>query len=294
MQSSQSTQGVPPSKGFRRHIDACHRVALPGGRLEFRIGPDRHAAEHVGWVARSIAQAMAGFPAIEADADSVTLTDPASLPAINRALAERGLLRWRGEAFDVRALPDGPVLARLDRGALPLFGVAAEGVHVNGLVGDMRQPEALRLWVGRRAANKTLDPGKLDHIVAGGIPAGLGPQETLIKEAAEEAAIPADLATQARKVAVLSYTMDRPEGLRRDRLHCFDLILPEDFMPHPTDGEVSGFELWPLARVLEAVRDSDAFKFNVNLVLIDLFLRLRLIAEPEGAELHAAQHAGTA
>ena len=88
--------------------------------------------------------------------------------------------------------------------------------------------------------------------------------------------------------------MDRPEGLRRDRLHCFDLILPEDFMPHPTDGEVSGFELWPLARVLEAVRDSDAFKFNVNLVLIDLFLRLRLIAEPEGAELHAALHAGTA
>jgi hypothetical protein len=85
---------------------------------------------------------------------------------------------------------------------------------------------------------------------------------------------------------VLSYAMERPEGLRRDRLHCFDLMLPPDFTPHPVDGEVSGFELWPLPRVLEAVRDTDAFKFNVNLVLIDLFLRLGLIAD--GVTLRAA------
>ena len=32
-----------------------------------------------------------------------------------------------------------------------------------------------------------------------------------------------------------------------------------------------------MARVFEAVRDTDQFKFNVNLVLIDLFLRLGLI-----------------
>ena len=34
----------------------------------------------------------------------------------------------------MRAEAGGPVLATLDRGALPVFGVLAAGVHVNGLV----------------------------------------------------------------------------------------------------------------------------------------------------------------
>lgn len=290
-------QGSQSGPGFLRHIAACNGATLPGGRVAFRIGPNRREAEQVGWVAPRLATALAGFAGIELDdapapENGVTLTDPAALLAINRELADRGWLRWRGEAFDVRARPDGKVLARIDRGAVPVFGVVAEGVHVNGLVGDPGTIEGMRLWVARRAANKALDPGKLDHIVAGGVPAGLGVGETLIKEAAEEAAIPAGLAARARKVAILSYAMDRTEGLRRDRLHCFDLFLPEDFTPRPVDGEVSGFELWQLARVLEAVRDTDAFKFNVNLVLIDLFLRLGIIAGEEGSELRAALQAG--
>ena len=288
MQFSQSERVSESEQGFARHITACNSARLPGRRVPFRIG--KHG--QVGWLLAELAQALAAFPQIETDGDGVTLTDPASLPAIGRALAEQGWLRWRGEAFDVRACPNGPVLARIDRGALPVFGVAAQGVHVNGMVGDPAKPEQMRLWVARRAADKALDPGKLDHIVAGGIPAGLGPMETLIKEAAEEAAIPAELAAQAREVALLSYAMERPEGLRRDRLHCFDLLLPAGFTPHAVDGEVAGFELWPLPRVLEAVRDTDAFKFNVNLVLIDLFLRLGLIAGEPATALRAALAAG--
>jgi 8-oxo-dGTP pyrophosphatase MutT (NUDIX family) len=274
-------QSSQPEQGFLRHITACNNAQLPGRRLAFRIGPDQ-----AGWVLPEIAQALAGFAEIEAAADGVTLTRPEALLTVNRELADRGLMRWRREAFDVRARPDGPVLAQVDRGALPVLGIAAVGVHVNGLVGDPAKPDELQLWVARRAADKALDPGKLDHVVAGGVPAGLATMETLVKEAAEEAAIPAGMAASAREVAVLSYAMERPEGLRRDRLHCFDLMLPPDFTPHPVDGEVSGFELWPLPRVLEAVRDTDAFKFNVNLVLIDLFLRLGLIAG--GVTLRAA------
>jgi 8-oxo-dGTP pyrophosphatase MutT (NUDIX family) len=278
-------QTSQPEQGFLRHVTACNNAELPGRRLAFRIGSDQ-----AGWVLPDIARALAGFTEIETAADGVTLTRPEALLVINRELADRGLVRWRREAFDVRARPDGPVLAQVDRGALPVFGIAAVGVHLNGLVGDIARPEELQLWVARRAADKALDPGKLDHVVAGGVPAGLGTMETLVKEAAEEAAIPAELAAQAREVAVLSYAMERPEGLRRDRLHCFDLMLPDGFTPHPVDGEVSGFELWPLPRVLEAVRDTDGFKFNVNLVLIDLFLRLGLIADGGvlRAELDAA------
>ncbi len=43
------------------------------------------------------------------------------------------------------------------------------------------------------------------------------------------------------------------------------------------------FELWPLAQVLDEVRRTDAFKFNVNLVLIDLFLRRGLVDAAEGS-----------
>ena len=242
----------------------------------------------MGWVAPSLAAALRAMAEITEDANGLNLADPTHLPRINRALADQKFCRWRGEAFDVRATPDGPVLAQLDRGALPAFGVAAVGVHLNGLV---RRADGLHLWVAKRAATKTQDPGKLDHLVAGGVPAGLTPAQTLIKEAAEEAAIPAALAASARHVGLVAYTMERPEGLRRDRLHCYDLDLPEDFVPVAADGEVESFALWPIDRVQEAVRNGEKFKFNVPLVLIDLFLRHGLIANPEAAELrHALDH----
>ena len=264
---------------FQRHIDACNNAVLPGERLPFRLG-----GAQVGWVRPHFAQALAAFAGISADTAGVTLADPAELPRIARALSDAGTFRWRGEAFDVRATPDGPALARIDRGALPIFGIMATGVHVNGLV---ETPDGLRLWVAYRSPTKPLDPGKLDHIVAGGVPAGLTPAETLIKEAAEEAAIPATLAACAVAVARIGYAMERDEGLRRDRLHCFDLMLPADFVPHPADGEVARFERWPLEQAMAAVRDGNAFKFNVNLVLIDLFLRRNLIEARQAAALSA-------
>ena len=75
-------------------------------------------------------------------------------------------------------------------------------------------------------------------MVAGGIPAGLTPRETVVKEAAEEAAVPAALAATAVEAGLVSYAMERPEGLRRDRLNCYDLFLPDEFTPRAADGEV--------------------------------------------------------
>lgn len=260
--------------GFLRHLRACNNTELPGGRLVFRL-----AGAPVGFVEPAAAGPLAALGA-RRDGNEVVLDDPAALPALARRLADAGAFRWRGEAFDVRARPDGPALARADRGALPFLGIKAVGAHLNGLV---RRADGLHLWVARRAADKALDPGKLDHVAAGGVPAGLTPARTLAKEAEEEASIPPALSRGAHEGTVIAYAMRRPEGLRRDRIHCFDLDLPEDFVPVAADGEVAGFELWPIGRVAEAVRDTDDFKFNVNLVLIDLFLRERLI-DPDGAE----------
>ncbi|MBL6456270.1 DUF4743 domain-containing protein [Belnapia sp. T6] len=281
---------------FMRHIEACNDLPSPAGFIPFRIG-----TQQVGWLGPSLARALTFFPRdFHFDRDGVALAGrlrgPASrteaLAVVCRSLAGRGFFTLRDELFDIRAEPDGPVLGQIDRGAIPAFGVRAEGIHLNGLV---RRADGLQVWVGVRSRRKPVAPGQLDHIVAGGMPAGLGPMECLVKEAAEEASIPPELAGRARKVAQLSYVMRfGEEGMRRDTVHAFDLDLPEDFTPIPADGEVERFELWPAQRLLEAVRDTEEVKFNVNLVLIDLFLREGLIdpASPEGRALRHGLEAG--
>ncbi|HET6607934.1 MAG TPA: DUF4743 domain-containing protein [Rhodopila sp.] len=277
--------GSSVGHGFLRHLWACNNAVLPGERLAFLIGASR-----VGWVLPAVAEAIAGQPAVETQPDAVVLHDPAALQTLVRTLADRRLCRLRGEMFDVRADPAGPVLGQIDRGALPKFGIQAVGVHVNGLVDT---PQGLHLWIARRAHDRLLDPGKLDHIVAGGVPAGLDPWETLIKEAGEEAAIPPELASRAKPVGRIDYAMVRSEGLRRDALYCYDLKLPADFRPAPVDGEVEAFELWPIVQAADAVSRTDDFKFNVNLVLIDLFIRLGLIEGAEADRLRAGLQTGT-
>jgi 8-oxo-dGTP pyrophosphatase MutT (NUDIX family) len=263
---------------FIRHIHSSRTARLPGDRLPFRIG-----AHAVGWLKPDFAEACAETAFLARDSDG-GLTLPAArkseLPALAEALGQAGWFRLRGELFDVREDEDSSAITTIDRGAVPSFGIISQGVHCNGLV---EKADGLHVWVARRAADKLLDPGKLDHIVAGGISAGMGPEETLIKEAEEEAGLPAALAAQAKQVGRIRYDMERAEGLRRDLLYCYDLLLPEDFTPRPSDGEVEAFELWPIARAIDAVRDGDSFKFNVNLVLIDLFLRRNLIVSAEAA-----------
>jgi len=141
---------------------------------------------------------------------------------------------------------------------------------VNGFV---RRPDGLHLWCGWRSRAKPVAPGQMDNVVAGGIPAGLSPAQCLVKEAAEEASLPAELAAKAVAVGRVSYVMANEEGLRRDVLHCYDLELPDCVTPRPNDDEVERFELRPAAAVLEAVLAGTGVKFNVNLVLIDFFLR---------------------
>jgi len=257
---------------FLSKIEACHTATLPGGRQKFYIG-----GVNAGYVWPEFGEVLRGV------SDQITVTDRVTLAAVAAGqlndIAKAAGTRIRNEDFDVREHVDGPVLAVLDRGALPVFGVIGVGVHLNGYV---RRPDGVHLWVAKRAANKKLDPGKLDNLVAGGVPAGLSPFGTLLKEAAEEAALPAALARQAVPAGRFAYNMERPEGLRRDVIFAYDLELPEDFVPRPADGEVESFSLWPAGRVLEAVREEQNFKFNVNLVVIDFLLRFGLVTDPAG------------
>ncbi|MBU8541025.1 NUDIX hydrolase [Falsiroseomonas tokyonensis] len=276
----------PALARFERHIQACNNIASPAHLLRFRIGEAQ-----VGWVGGDLARALAFYPRdFHFDHQGVALAGRLRAPGarshalaeVAKGLAGRGHLALRGELFDIRATPEGPVLAQLDRGAMPAFGAISQGVHVNGFV---RRAEGLHLWVGFRSRHKSVAPGQIDNVVAGGIPAGLSAAETLVKEAAEEASIPPEVAARAQPVGRVSYVMATPEGLRRDVLHCHDLELPDGLVPRPHDEEVERFELWPAQRLLAEVRDRDQVKFNVNLVLIDFFLRHGLIdAAAPGAE----------
>lgn len=253
---------------FLRHLKQCNTAIVPGARFAFTLG-----GAPAGWIDPNIADRLEQ-EGLGTRTTGFSLADPTKLEALGETLAQEGYYRSHHELFDVMADLGQPVVARIDRGALPLFGLVAIGVHMNGLV---RKADGLYLWTGRRARNKRLDPGKLDHLVAGGVPAGHTPREALVKEAAEEASITTTLANTALDVGRLVYALNRPEGLRRDILYCYDLILPETFEPVAADGEVESFSLMPLQEVYNLVRDTDEFKFNVNLVLIDLFLRHGLI-----------------
>jgi 8-oxo-dGTP pyrophosphatase MutT (NUDIX family) len=124
-------------------------------------------------------------------------------------------------------------------------------------------------------------PNKLDNLVAGGIGDGHGMFDTLVKEAAEEAAIARELILRATPAGAVSYRMETPLGVRDDVLFVYDLETPADFEPRNTDGEFSGFQLMDAAETLARVRAGDDFKFNVNLVIIDFALRHGLVSVDE-------------
>ena len=83
---------------------------------------------------------------------------------------------------------------------MPWFGVRAFGPHMTGYV---RRKDGLHIWVPRRSFTKPTFPGQLDNTVAGGQPAGIGLHDNLIKECAEEASIPRQLAEHLRAAAYL-------------------------------------------------------------------------------------------
>jgi 8-oxo-dGTP pyrophosphatase MutT (NUDIX family) len=259
-------------------IATLHRWS-PGAYRPFTIDGVR-----VGRIHDTVVRLLSDFPeTFRVTQREVALAGPAGdldgrsarVHEVLDRLSERGDIRpLRGETYGVSESWQAPVRLRMDRGAVPTFGVKSYGVHVNGF---LRADDGLRMWIARRAPDKRIAPGKLDHMVAGGLAHGYSAAETLVKEAAEEADVPAALARTARPVGALTYVTEIEGGLRDDALFLYDLELPADFEPRNTDGELSGFELWPVDRLMAEVRDTEAFKFNVAPVLIDFFLRHGLL-----------------
>ena len=199
---------------------------------------------------------------------------------------EEGLLwSWVGELFPVKASVTDPTRFVMERTLTAPLGCLTFGVHLNGYV---RTKQGIELWVAKRAQNKPTFPGKLDNIVAGGQPAGLGLFENLMKECFEEAGISKTQAKEAVATGTISYWHTDGRGLKRDILYCYDLELPDSFVPVCHDGEVDSFERLPIEQVLSIIKTSYAFKYNCNLIIIDFAIRHGVLTgdnTPEYAEL---------
>ena len=199
---------------------------------------------------------------------------------------EEGLLwSWVGELFPVKASVTDPTRFVMERTLTAPLGCLTFGVHLNGYV---RTKQGIELWVAKRAQNKPTFPGKLDNIVAGGQPAGLGLFENLMKECFEEAGISKTQAKECVATGTISYWHTDGRGLKRDILYCYDLELPDSFVPVCHDGEVDSFERLPIEQVLSIIKTSYEFKYNCNLIIIDFAIRHGVLTgdnTPEYAEL---------
>jgi isopentenyldiphosphate isomerase len=234
----------------------------------------------VGRVRQALVPRLADFPKTFEIEDDAVILNPglatfaarsSEMERVVKALVEDGIVQgWRSENYPVTRSFGEPPFLQMERAAIPHFGVRAFGVHLSGFV---RSASGIRMWIGRRAKDKHTYPDMLDNTVAGGQPIGISLRDNLIKECAEEASIPRELAGRAVPVGAITYCMEAPDGLKPDVQFCYDLELPADFTPRNTDGEIAEFYLWPIEQVAEIVRGTREFKFNCNLVVIDFLVR---------------------
>jgi 8-oxo-dGTP pyrophosphatase MutT (NUDIX family) len=201
----------------------------------------------------------------------------AALDRVVDVLAAEGRLSaWRGERYAISTHLNGPPLCLIERAAARFFGIRTYAAHVNGLV----RGDATSMWLSRRNPGKAIDPGMLDNLVGGGIAAGATVAETMVREAWEEAGIPADVAVTATPAGEVRVCRSQPDGLQRETIFTHDLFLPADFVPSNQDGEAIEHRLVSLVEAAALIannRGSDVVTADASLVILDFLLRHRSI-----------------
>ncbi len=263
---------------FLDHIIACNQHTAEK-YIPFVID-----GEQLGSILKSFSHELMRWPEVfSLDETAVTMSnslDSAELKTnaikpVLEQLHQDGIIdSWVGELYEVNRQYNEEPRFLMERAAVSFFGVRGYGVHVNGLV---EKPDGIYIWIARRTKEKPFWPGMLDQIVAGGQPTGVGRLENVIKESAEEANIPLDIATTATLVSEIHYRNETRRGMHADTLFNYDLWLPDDFVPENTDGEVDEFILMSLEEMAHITNTTKEFKDNCNLVNIDLLLRRGLI-----------------
>ncbi|GAV87056.1 hypothetical protein CFOL_v3_30482 [Cephalotus follicularis] len=95
----------------------------------------------------------------------------------------------------------------------------------------------------------------------------------IIKECEEEAGIPRSISSSVLPVGVVSYMDIDDYRYKRDVLFCYDLKLPEGFVPHNQVRAISNFKLISATHIANVIRRAEFFKPNCSLVIIDFLFR---------------------
>lgn len=249
-----------------------------------------YVKEHaVGWLRPSFADLLRRWPHVfDVSSAYVTLKAQPDTPAgrsealaqVMKDLARDGVVAgWRNEPVSIAPRYGAPELFRIERAATRYFGFVAYAAHLNGFTTKGGMPH---VWAARRSAKKHVDPGRLDNLVGGRIAAGMSVDETMRKEAWEEAGIQPALLRDLNCLGAVRTEYSVPEGLHREVMFVHDLWLPEDFAPQNQDGEVSEFRLLPIEEVIQAILVGD-FTLDAGTVMIDGLLRLGAVP-PEDAQ----------
>ncbi len=214
----------------------------------------------------------------------------ARLAQIHAQLHADGLIRaWRNEPYPLRDRTGGEH-GTLERAASRFWGMLTLGAHCNGYVADVAG-RPTHLWIARRSHSKPTDPGRLDNLVGGGVPAGQSPRDAVIREGWEEAGLTPEQMTGLETGGLVDLECDIPEGRQHERLHVFDLALPAGLVPRNMDGEVAEHRLMPVAEALERAAAGE-LTTDAALATLDFAVRRRLV-EPAPAGPESTLAAGT-
>ena len=279
---------------YLRHVENCNRVDW-----QYYI-PFMIDGIHYGHARRDYVPIFVGSGAFQTDGGVVSLSDKYSQPNDRTCYVRDCLLPvieqgdlpplW-GEDYPVVTSFDAQPAFCIDRTLVPFLGVRAWGCHLNGYT--QNHDGDVSMWIGRRAADKKQYPNMLDNMVAGGLPFGISPDENMKKEMNEEAGIGTGLHSALCRVGAISYTytMNWTDklgqtwiGMRPDTMITYDLNMPGHMIPKPVDGEVAEFMHMPIEHVLDIIHDTDDFKFNCNLVILDFAIRHGIMNTDNTAE----------
>lgn len=184
--------------------------------------------------------------------------EPQRSAALQHALEiwqQQGLVHgWRSEPFafwahDTEQPPEAtPPLFQVERAGFRFLGMPSHAVHINGFT-----PEG-RLWCGRRALSKATDPGMLDNVTAGGLPAGESPHRCALRELHEEAGAVIDDPARVVPTGTVRTARQDTGGWHEETLLVYHWDFPTGWQPANQDGEVAEFLCLHALEVLERIR----------------------------------------
>lgn len=256
---------------LRLIVEGCHVGWLPRAHaIVLRSMQAEAAAEGTGAIEWVGAEAHGTIALLPGRHDFASRS--AALARLAKRLADAGHVRgWRNELFAVTPALDGPAFATIERAAARYLGLLTFASHMNGII-DTPPGQPPALWVSRRSPSKSVDPGMWDNLVAGGMPHGSAPLETLVRECDEESGIPQALAARAEAHGMIEVLREIPEGVQWEQVFVYDLVLPADFVPVNRDGEVAEHRRIAPAALLAIMADR-AMTVDATLVTLDALRR---------------------